>query len=98
MADMTRARSAACLVTLLAACTAPHWEKAGTSADQAQSDLKLCQAQAPVAPRPAPGPRAKPASSTIDFASASDRSIERMRADDEHVAACMRKKGYVSVK
>ena len=30
----------------------------------------------------------------IDFDSAPERSFERMRKDDKHIAACMRAKGY----
>jgi hypothetical protein len=41
------------------------------------------------------GPRTKPGSNTIDFDSASERAFDRMRKDDEHIAGCMRAKGYV---
>ena len=85
------------IVALLSACAAPQWEKAGSSAEEAGADLKQCEAAAPLAPqkRAAPGPRTKPGSNTIDFDSASEREFDRMRKDDEHVAACMRAKGYV---
>jgi hypothetical protein len=82
------------IVALLSACTAPHWEKTGAAPDELASDLKQCEAAAPPAPRAAPGPRSKPGSNVIDFDSASERSFERMRKDDEHIAACMRAKGY----
>jgi hypothetical protein len=85
------------LVLLLTACAAPHWEKAGSSPEEAAADLNQCEAAAPLAPqkRAAPGPRTKPGSNTIDFDSASERSFERARKDDESIAACMRAKGYV---
>ena len=83
MAAMTGARYAACLAVLLAACT-----------DDIARELKECEAAAPPAPRAAPGPRTKPGSNTIDFDSASERSFARARKDDEHIAACMRAKGY----
>ena len=99
MEAMTRLQVAACCAILLAACAAPHWEKPGAAADEIAGDVKLCEASAPVAKdRPAPGPRGKPGSNVIDFDSASERSFDRMRKDDEHVAACMRKKGYVTTK
>ena len=83
-------------VALLAACAAPHWEKPGAAPDQAEADLKQCEAAAPLAPqkRAAPGPRTKPGSNVIDFDSASERSFDRARKDDEAIAACMRAKGY----
>jgi hypothetical protein len=87
--------SAACFTVLLAACTAPHWEKTGAAPDDLAGDLKLCEASAPVVQhRPAPGPRSKPGSNVIDFNSASERSFDRARKDEEHIAACMRAKGY----
>jgi hypothetical protein len=85
-----------CIALLLAGCAAPAWDKAGATPDQAQADLKQCEAAAPLAPqkRAAPGPRTKPGSNTIDFDSASEREFDRMRKDDEAIAACMRAKGY----
>ena len=84
------------LVLLLAACTAPRWERADTTAQQMASDLKICEAAAPIAVNRAPaGPPAKPASNLIDFDSAAERSFERARMDDEHIATCMRAKGYI---
>lgn len=91
---MTPARYAACLAVLLAACTAPHWQKTGAAADEIARELKQCEAAAPPAPRAAPGPRSKPGSNTIDFDSASERSFDRARKDEAHIAACMRAKGY----
>lgn len=83
------------MALLLAACAAPRWEKADTTPRQMASDLTLCEAAAPVAlNRPPPGPSNKPASNLIDFDSASERSFERARMDDEHIATCMRAKGY----
>lgn len=82
------------IVALLSACSTPQWEKAGAAPDDVALDLKRCEAAAPLAPRAAPGPRSKPGSNVIDFDSASERSFERMRKDDEHIAACMRAKGY----
>jgi hypothetical protein len=85
------------LALLLTACAAPHWEKPGAAPDQAEADLKQCEASAPLVPqgRTPAGPRTKPGSNTIDFDSASERAFDRMRKDDEHIAACMRTKGYV---
>ena len=85
------------LLTTLAACAAPTWDKAGAMPQEMEADLKQCQAAAPLAPqkRAAPGPRTKPGSNTIDFDSASERSFDRMKKDDEAVATCMRAKGYV---
>jgi len=85
------------LLTTLAACAAPTWDKAGSTPQETEADLKQCQAAAPLAPqkRAAPGPRTKPGSNTIDFDSASERSFDRARKDDENIAACMRAKGYV---
>lgn len=80
---------------LLAACAAPTWDKAGMTEQEMQADLKRCEASAPLAKRPPPGPRTKPGSNTIDFDSASEREFDRMRKDDENIAACMRAKGYV---
>jgi len=82
------------IVALLSACAAPQWTKTGAAPDEVALDLKQCEAAAPLAPRAAPGPRTKPGSNVIDFDSASERSFERMRKDDEHIAACMRAKGY----
>ena len=82
------------IAALLSACAAPQWEKAGAAPDEIALELKQCEAAAPPAPRAAPGPRSKPGSNVIDFDSASERSFERMRKDDEHIAACMRAKGY----
>lgn len=82
------------IALLLAACSTPHWEKAGATPQELDGDLKLCEASAPPAPRPAPGPRSKPGSNLIDFDSASERSFDRARKDEEHIAACMRAKGY----
>ena len=61
------------------------------------ADLKQCEAAAPMVPqgRTPAGPRTKPGSNTIDFDSASERAFDRMRKDDEHIAGCMRAKGYV---
>ena len=83
-------------IVLLAACAAPRWEKPGAAPDQAEADLKQCTASAPLVPqgRTPAGPRTKPGSNTIDFDSASERSFDRMRKDDENIAACMRAKGY----
>jgi hypothetical protein len=85
------------LALLLAACTAPQWEKSGAAPEETAADQKQCEAAAPLAPqkRAAPGPRTKPGSNTIDFDSASERSFDRARKDDEAIAACMRAKGYV---
>ena len=85
------------LVLLLAACATPRWEKPGASADEAAADLKQCTASAPLVPqsRTPAGPRTKPGSNTIDFDSASERSFDCARKDDENIAACMRAKGYV---
>jgi len=85
------------LALLLTACAAPHWEKPGAAPDQADADLKQCEAAAPLAPQKqaARGPRTNPGSNTIDFDSASERAFDRMRKDDEHIAGCMRAKGYV---
>jgi hypothetical protein len=82
------------IAALLTACATPQWEKTGTAPDEIARELKQCEAAAPPAPRAAPGPRSNPASNVIDFDSASERSFERMRKDDEYVAACMRAKGY----
>lgn len=84
------------LALLLAGCAAPTWDKAGATPDEVRADLKQCEAAAPLAPqkRAAPGPRTKPGSNTIDFDSASERSFDRARKDDEAIAACMRGKGY----
>ena len=82
------------IAALLTACAAPHWEKAGGTPQELEGDLKLCEASAPPAPRAAPGPRSKPGSNVIDFDSASERSFDRARKDEEHIAACMRAKGY----
>jgi hypothetical protein len=79
---------------LPAGCAAPTWDKAGTTPQEMETDLKRCEAAAPIAKRPPPGPRTKPGSNTIDFDSASEREFDRMRKDDEHIAACMRGKGY----
>ena len=85
------------LVLLLAACAAPRWDKTGASAQEMEADLKQCEAAAPLVPqgRTPAGPRTRPGSNTIDFDSASERAFDRMRKDDEHIAACMRAKGYV---
>ena len=85
------------LALLLTACGAPTWDKAGATSEETTADLKQCEAAAPLAPqkRAAPGPRTKPGSNTIDFDSASERAFDRMRKDDEHIAGCMRAKGYV---
>ena len=83
-----------CITALLTACAAPQWEKTGAGPEEIARELKQCEAAAPPAPRAAPGPRSKPGSNVIDFDSASERSFERMRKDDEHIAACMRAKGY----
>jgi hypothetical protein len=83
------------IVLFLAGCSAPTWQKAGTAPDEMQAELKRCEAAAPPAKRPPPGPRSKPGSNTIDFDSASEREFDRMRKDDENIAACMRAKGYV---
>ena len=83
------------IVVLLTACAAPTWDKAGASEQEMQADLRRCEAAAPLAQRPPPGPRTKPGSNTIDFDSASQREFDRMRKDDESIAACMRAKGYV---
>lgn len=85
------------LLTTLAACAAPTWDKAGATPQEMEADLKQCQAAAPLAPekRAAPGPRTKPGSNVIDFDSASERSFDRARKDDESIAACMRAKGYL---
>jgi hypothetical protein len=82
------------IAVLLSACATPAWEKAGTAPDEIARELKQCEAAAPLAPRAAPGPRSKPGSNVIDFDSASERSFDRARKDDEHIAACMRAKGY----
>ena len=82
------------LAALLSACSTAQWEQTGAAPDDVALDLKRCEAAAPLAPRAAPGPRSKPGSNVIDFDSASERSFERMRKDDEHIAACMRAKGY----
>jgi hypothetical protein len=82
------------IAALLAGCATPQWEKAGAAPDEMARELKQCEAAAPPAPRAAPGPRSKPGSNVIDFDSASERSFDRMRKDDEHIAACMRAKGY----
>ena len=82
-------------VFLLSACTTPYWDKAGGTPQEAEADLKRCEASAPLAPRPAAGPRTKPGSNTIDFDSASERRFDNARKDEENVAACMRAKGYV---
>jgi len=84
------------IVLLLVACAAPTWDKAGATPQEMEGDLKQCEAAAPLAPqkRAAPGPRTKPGSNTIDFDSASERSFDRARKDDESIAACMRAKGY----
>jgi hypothetical protein len=82
------------LAALLSACATPQSTKTGGAPDDVALDLKQCEAAAPLAPRAAPGPRSKPGSNVIDFDSASERSFERMRKDDEHIAACMRAKGY----
>ena len=81
-------------VLLLAGCAAPTWDKAGTAPQEMEADLKRCEASAPLAPRPAAGPRTKPGSNTIDFDSASERRFDNARKDEENVAACMRGKGY----
>ena len=94
MAAMTAARYAACYAVLLAACAAQRWEKAGATPQAMTADLNLCETSAPLAPRAAAGPRAKPGSNVIDFNSASEREFDRMRKDEEHIAACMRAKGY----
>ena len=79
----------------LTACAASHWERADTTPQQMASDLTVCEAAAPIAlNRAPPGPPAKPASNLIDFESASERSFQRARMDDEHIATCMRAKGY----
>ena len=83
------------IVLLLAGCAAPTWDKAGTTEQEMQADLKGCERAAPPAKRPPPGPRTKPGSNTIDFDSASEREFSRMQKDDENIAACMRTKGYV---
>ena len=85
------------LLTTLAACAAPTWDKAGATPQEMEADLKQCQAAAPLAPqsRTPAGPRTKPGSNVIDFDSASERSFDRARKDDESIAACMRAKGYV---
>ena len=94
MAAMTAAWYAACLAVLLAACATQRWEKAGATPQAMEADLNLCETSAPLAPRPPPGPRAKPGSNVIDFNSASEREFDRMRKDEEHIGACMRAKGY----
>lgn len=85
------------LVLLLTACAAPQWQKSGATPEAMAADLKRCEAGAPLVPqgRTPAGPRTKPGSNTIDFDSASERSFDRMRKDDEHIGACMRAKGYV---
>ena len=85
------------LLTTLAACAAPTWDKAGATPQETEADLKQCTASAPLVPqsRTPAGPRTKPGSNVIDFDSASDRSFDRARKDDENIAACMRGKGYV---
>ena len=85
------------LALLLTACAAPQWEKSGATPDERAADLKHCEAAAPMVPqgRTPAGPRTKPGSNTIDFDSASERAFDRMRKDDEHIAGCMRAKGYV---
>ena len=80
---------------LLSACATPHWQKEGATPQATEADLNLCQTSAPLAPRPAAGPRTTPGSNVIDFNSASEREFDRMRKDEEHIAACMRAKGYV---
>lgn len=92
---MKRVRNTACLALLLAACATPQWQKEGATPQATEADLNLCQTSAPLAPRPAEGPRTKPGSNVIDFNSAAEREFDRMRKDDEHIAACMRAKGYV---
>ena len=82
------------IAALLSACATPQWEKTGAAPDEIAGELKQCEAAAPPAPRAAPGPRSKPGSNVIDFDSASERSFDRMRKDEEHIAACMRAKGY----
>ena len=94
MAAMSAARYAAGLAVLLAACATQRWEKAGITPQAMEADLNLCETSAPLAPRPPAGPRAKPGSNVVDFNSASEREFDRMRKDDEHIAACMRAKGY----
>jgi len=85
------------LLTTLAACAAPTWDKAGATPQEMEADLKQCTASAPLVPqgRTPAGPRTKPGSNVIDFDSASERSFDRARKDDENIAACMRAKGYV---
>lgn len=85
------------LALLLTACAAPTWHKAGATPQSMEADLKQCEAAAPLVPqgRTPAGPRTKPGSNTIDFDSASERAFDRMRKDDEQIAACMRAKGYV---
>jgi len=85
------------LLITLAACAAPTWDKAGATPQEMEADLKQCTASAPLVPqgRTPAGPRTKPGSNTIDFDSASERSFDRARKDDENIAACMRAKGYV---
>ena len=84
------------LALLLTACAAPTWDKAGATPQAMEADLKQCEAAAPLVPqgRTPAGPRTKPGSNTIDFDSASERAFDRMRKDDEAIAACMRAKGY----
>jgi len=84
------------LALLLTACAAPPWDKAGATPQAMEADLKQCEAAAPLVPqgRTPAGPRTKPGSNTIDFDSASERAFDRMRKDDEAIAACMRAKGY----
>lgn len=83
------------MALLLCACAAPPWERPGTTSQQMATDLTVCEAAAPVALNRTPaGPPAKPASNLIDFDSASERSFQRARMDDEHIATCMRAKGY----
>lgn len=83
------------LVALAACAKSPAWQKDGASEQTVAADLKLCEASAPLAPRPPPGPRGRnPASSTIDFDSMAAREGDRFLKDQRHVGECMRAKGY----
>ena len=85
-------------VLLLAACaTAPKWQKEGATEQGVAADVKLCEVQAPVAPR-VQGTQGMPSGiggeRKAAFNTMAEREGDRMQKDEKFVAECMRGKGY----
>jgi hypothetical protein len=88
------------MVLLLGACASgPQWQKAGATPESVEADRRQCENAAPLTSVPtqsqAPAPRGKPGGiGGMSFDTMVDREAERMRKDEQHIAACMRAKGY----